>query len=161
MASPCRESSRGLPSRFLSSPALPDQRNYPPPTWSCLSPGRGLWGAGQAPFSQWGVLIGESNSRVPSASRKYNFFSNPVKICGGQLGFVTPLTLQPSGALSQMWELLWVFFIRFCFVSVGWFGSRTAFFISLFLWENAFSIPNRHTNELFKHGLFTMACNST
>lgn len=54
-------------------------------------------------------------------------------------------------------------FVGFGFglVSVGWFGMRTAFLHNCFYGGNVFSIPNRHTNELFKCCLFTMASNGT
>lgn len=113
-------------SPLLPSSPLPSQTSQLPlPTWNCPSPG-------QAPFSQWGGLIGESISGVPSASWKYNFYRNLVNICG-QLGFMIPLTLQLSCALDQMWELLWFFWFGFVlFLWAGWEQNRL--FISLFLW---------------------------
>lgn len=109
-------------SPLLPSSPLPSQTSQLPlPTWNCPSPG-------QAPFSQWCGLIGESNSGVPSASWKYNFYRNLVNICG-QLGFTIPLTLQLNCALDQMWELLWVFWFGFVLFLWAGLGAEPPFYI--------------------------------
>lgn len=119
----------------------------PLPTWSCPYPGSGSWGSREAFFSWWGCHIRESNSGVPSASWKYNFYRNQVMICGYLSFMITINTVAELCSGSNVGT-----FVGFGFglVPVGWFGIRTAFLHNCFYGVNVFSIPNRHTNELFK-----------
>lgn len=62
-----------------------------------------------------------------------------------------------SGSNVGAFVVFWFIFVLFLWAGLG---AEPPFYLIVSM-ENAFSIPNRHTNELFKHSLFTVACNST